>query len=254
MIVILSYFHTKIGTEIYYSFPKTQLASETSERLFDIMTQQNEEEFFTQSFEDLKFLNYYFQIPSDWARGLKEMVMLSIIIYQDISMEVEEIISSLCKKFSGKMQSTIGMFRGFYIKEVNNYEDNEKESIKKNENLIKESVRDLYWEVFEETRRKKEEEKISSLLNDRYILESLEEMSVELEAICKEISKREENLGVNSEINNSITNINKIIDDLYGGFIEKMSFVDLETEDDVLSMDDETDMDSSQRKKELLRI
>lgn len=222
--------------------------------MFDIMTQQNEEEFFTQSFEDLKLLNYYFQIPSGWARGSKEMVMLSIIIYQEISTEIEEIISTLCKNYSKKMQSTMEIFKGFYIKELNNYEEEDKESIEKHEILIKERVRDLYWEIFEESRKKTEEEKITLLLNDRYILESLEEMSRELETINKEITKSDDHLRANSDIINAISNINKIIDDLYGGFIEKMSIVDLEIEDEMLSTDDETDIDSQQRKKELFQI
>ena len=33
MIVVLSYFHTRIGTSIFYSFPETPLGKEISDRL-----------------------------------------------------------------------------------------------------------------------------------------------------------------------------------------------------------------------------
>ncbi|MFX1532161.1 MAG: zinc ribbon domain-containing protein [Promethearchaeota archaeon] len=147
MIVLLSYFHSKIGATVFYSFPETPLAKEISNRLYDIMTQQNEEEFFTHSFEDLKILNFYFQIPSEWARGKKEMVMLSIIINQQISPEIEESLSLLCRKFSEKMQSNEDIYTGFYSYELDKHDEVDKECIIKNENFIKQSVRDLYWNV-----------------------------------------------------------------------------------------------------------
>ena len=57
MNVILSYFHTRIGTSIFYSFPKAQLDKEMSDRLYDIMTQQKEQELFIHSFENIKIIN-----------------------------------------------------------------------------------------------------------------------------------------------------------------------------------------------------
>ena len=119
--------------------------AEISDRLYDIMTQQKEEEFFTHSFGNLKVLNYYFQIRSDWARGNKEMVMVTIMTRQQISPEIEESISILCKEFSKKMQTTGDIFTGFYIKELSTYDVSDKERIKKNETLIKDWVNDLYW-------------------------------------------------------------------------------------------------------------
>ncbi|MFW9939422.1 MAG: zinc ribbon domain-containing protein [Candidatus Thorarchaeota archaeon] len=146
MIVLLSYFHSKIGATVFYSFPETPLDKDITNRLYDIMTQQNEEEFFSLSFENLKILNFYFQIPSEWARGKKEMVMLSIIIKQQISPEIEESISILCKKFSEKMQSNEDIYTGFYTLELTKHDEVDKERIIKNQNLIKASVQDLYWD------------------------------------------------------------------------------------------------------------
>ncbi|MFX1325216.1 MAG: hypothetical protein ACFE8N_09670 [Promethearchaeota archaeon] len=254
MIVILSYFHTRIGTIIFDSFPRGQLSDVMPTRLYDIMTQQNKEEFFIQAFEDLKLLNYYFQVPSEWARGHREMVMLSIMINQYISPEIEESISSLCKVFSEKMKSTEDIFTGFYTKELKDYNEKDKERIKKNEKVIKEWVRDFYWEIIEETRKVSEEEIISSLLDDRYVFESLEKMSKELKAISKEINKSDKQVKTNSKINKAISNLNRIIDDLYEGFIEKMTILDIENQNGFLSTDEEIESEIQMRKKELLDI
>ncbi len=256
MIVILSYFHTRIGTDIFYTFPKTKLDNEISYRLYDVMTQQKEEEFFTHAFGNLKLLNYYFQIRSDWARGNREMLMLTIMITQQISPEIEESIAFLCKKFVERMQSNKDIFTGFHIKDVSKYDEDDKERIIKSELLIREWIKDLYWETLEETRKKSEEEKITVLLNDRYIFESLEKMSGELKNISREIetSSNDEFLKANSKIKNSIANLNKIIDDLYGGYIEKMSVVDIEDENGLFSADENMDEDIQKSKKELIQL
>ena len=251
--VILSYFHTRIGTSIFYSFPKTQLDKEMSNRLYDIMTQQKEEEYFINSFENLKIVNYYFQILSEWARGKREMVMISIIINQQISPEIEESMSALCKRFSEKMQSEEDIFTGFYINDLKQHEE-DKDRVLKNELLIKKMVQDLYWETLEETKKKSEEEKITLLLNDRYIFESLAKMSIELKKINSEIEKFEHPPKATSDVKMSISNLNKIIDDLYEGFIEKMASLDIENVEGLFPTEEEMEVDIKKSKKDLLQV
>ena len=250
--IILSYFHTRIGTDIFYTFPETQVDNAISDRLYDVMTQQKDEEFFTHAVGDLKLLNYYFQIRSDWARGHREMLMLSIMFNRQISQEIEEHISLLCKKFGERMRSNEDIFTGFHLKELNNYNEDDKERIRTSEGLIKEWVKDLYWEILEETRKKSEEEKITVLLNDRYIFESLEKMSGELKNISREINSSKDSLKTNLNISNSISSLNKIIDDLYGGYIEKMTELDIENENGLFSTEEDEDPDIKKSKKEKL--
>jgi len=237
MIVIISYFHKKIGPLIFYLFPQTQLEEEISNRISEIMDQPKKEEFMIQSFENFKLLNYYFQIYSDWARGGEEMLMLSVMINQQISPEIEETISKLCKKFSVKMHSNKDIFTAFHIKDLTKFEGNDRDIILRNELLIKDWIRDLYWEILEETRKKTEEEKMTMLLSDRYVFESLEKMSREVKKIDIEISKSEIAPKINPNIKNSISILNTIIDDLYKGYIEKMTALDIEEEGDLFTAD-----------------
>jgi len=254
MIVILSYFHTRIGPSIFYSFPKTQVDEEIAERIYEVMNQPKKEEFLTQSYESLKLLNYYFQIHSDWARGKEEMLMLSIMTTQQISPEIEETISNLSKKFSEKMQSNKDIFTGFHIKELNNYDESDKEHIRKNDFLIKEWVQDLYWIILEDTRKVSEEEKLTLISDDRYIFEALEKMSREVKIISKEISESEDSLKANSNIRTAISNLNEMINDLNDGYIEKMTNLDIENENGVFSTEEEVDIDIQKSKEELIRI
>ncbi|MFX1327053.1 MAG: hypothetical protein ACFE91_02775 [Promethearchaeota archaeon] len=177
-IVALSYFHRKIGPLVFYSYPKDMLDKDLSTKIANIMDQQFNEGFFTHSFENLKSLNYYFEIHSDWARGNKEMLMVSIIIDQLIIPEVEEKISILCTEFSERLQSNEEIFTAFYINDINNFDKEDQENIIKNESLIKDWVYNLYWAILEETREKTEEEKIAILLKDRDIFKTLEKLSI----------------------------------------------------------------------------
>ena len=97
--------------------------------------------------------------------------------------------------------------------------------------FIKKMVQDLYWEILEQIKKKSEEEKITLLLNDRYIFESLEQMSVELKKINSELQNLEKPPEKDSKIGNAISNLNKIIDDLNNRFMEKMANLNIEDED-----------------------
>ena len=141
------------------------------------MDQQLEEGFFTHSFENLKSMNYYFEIHSDWARGNSEMLMISIIIDQQISPEVEEKILILCSEFSKRLQSNEEIFTAFYINELNNFDEEDQENVITNDSLIKAWVNNLYWTIIEETREKTEEEKIALLLDEIHIFQTLEKLS-----------------------------------------------------------------------------
>ena len=175
--VALSYFHRKIGPLVFYSYPEDMLDKDLSLKIANIMDQQFSEGFFTHSFENLKSMNYYFEIHSDWARGNKEMLMVSIILDQQITLEVEEKISILCNEFSEQLQSNEEIFTAFYINDINNFDEDDQENIVKNESLIKLWVNNLYWNIIEYTREKTEEEKIGFLLKDKHIFKTLEKLS-----------------------------------------------------------------------------
>ncbi|MFX0031025.1 MAG: zinc ribbon domain-containing protein [Candidatus Hermodarchaeota archaeon] len=176
-IVALSYFHRKIGPLVFYSYPKDMLERGLSLKIANIMDQQFSEGFFTHIIENLKSLNYYFEIHSDWARGNKEMLMVSTILNQRVSTEAEDKISALCTKFSKQLLSNEEIYTAFYINDINNFDEEDQENIRKNEALIKTLVENLYWVIIEDIREKTEEEELAILLNDKHIFMTLEKLS-----------------------------------------------------------------------------
>ena len=148
-----------------------------SVRIANIMDQTLYEGFFTHSFEDMYSMNYYFEIPSEWARGNKEMLMVSIIFDKQTPPEIEQNVLTLCNEFSERLQSNEMIYTAFYINDLNNFEEEDQEKIISNDSLIKLWVKELYWATIEDTREKTEEEKIANLLNKKHIFLILEKLS-----------------------------------------------------------------------------
>ena len=73
-------------------------------------------------------------------------------------------------------------------------------------------------------------------------------MSKEVKKISKEINLSNDPLKRNSIIKDSISKLNTIIDDLYEGYIERMTVLDIENENGFLSTNE--DLDIKKRKKE----
>lgn len=165
----LSYFQKKIGPQIYYSFPEKVLDPRFSSRIRNIMDQALGEEFFTYKFEDLNSVNFFFEIDSKWARGGKEMVMLSLIFDKILNLEREKNILALSLDFTEKLKSNEGVYKAFHIHEKNLYDKKEQNEIEENLNLIKVWVQEFYSASFEEIREKTEEESIANLLKDKEV-------------------------------------------------------------------------------------
>jgi hypothetical protein len=176
-IATLSYFHRKIGPIVFYSYPENLLDDQLSLRIANIMDQTVSEGFFIHSFENRKSMNYYFEIRSDWARGNKEMLMISIIFDRQISSDFESNVKTLCSEFSEKLLTNENIFTAFYMNDINNFDEKDKELILNNNSLIKSWVKELYWAVIEETRERSEEEKIATLLNKSHIFLTLRKLS-----------------------------------------------------------------------------
>jgi hypothetical protein len=176
-IVALSYFHRKIGPLVFYSYPENMLGEQLSARIANIMDQTVSEGFFTHSFDKNNSNNYYFEIYSDWARGNKEMLMVSIIFDAQINSEIEQSVNVLCTEFLEKLLSNEEIYTAFYINDINNFDEPDKDLIYKNNSLIKLWVKELYWAALEDTREKSEEEKIATLLNKKFIFLTLKKLS-----------------------------------------------------------------------------
>ena len=176
-IVALSYFHRKIGPLVFYSYPENELDEQLSTRIANIMDQTVSEGFFTHSFENKISMNYYFEVPSKWARKNKEMLMVSSIFYRQLTPEMEQNVINLLTEFSEKLHLIKEIFTAFYINDINNMEEPEREVIYKNNSLVRSWIKELYLTTIEDTREKSEEEKIAALLSKKHIFLTLKKLS-----------------------------------------------------------------------------
>jgi len=176
--VLLTYFDRKIGPRVYLSYPVQLIKEEISVIMADLLDQMNSEEFFSHSFNQLHTLNYYFEIPSYWARGNKEMLMISTIFDHRPSVETEKIIFSLCIEFTEWIKQKEGIYTAFYSdSEIPNYDKSGNDDSAFNRSHVKLWIEEFYWTVKEEIRDKLEEEHITLLLDKTDVLMTLNHLT-----------------------------------------------------------------------------
>lgn len=80
--VVLSYFHTHKGPQVLHAIP-AELSKEKETELCRTLDFLETEGFFAQQHAGYKTANLYFEIPSEWARGNVEMVLVTLIMEND---------------------------------------------------------------------------------------------------------------------------------------------------------------------------
>lgn len=176
-VAAISYFHRKIGPMVYFSYPQNILSKEEKTHLADIMDQSYEEGFFTHKFGDLTSINYYFEIFSEWARGNKEMLMISFVLSTAPSDKVESMIKEYCLAFIKKLRTNREIFKAFYEVEDKHVEQPDIPKIKDFRKNIQFWVKELYWTGIESIREKTEEEKWASIMARPEIFRVIKKLS-----------------------------------------------------------------------------
>ncbi|MBN2155121.1 MAG: hypothetical protein JW776_03700 [Candidatus Lokiarchaeota archaeon] len=171
--ITLSWFHRRIGPTIYYEYPESSLQPDELTRIPDLMDMRFEEGFFNHGFENLYLFNYFFEISSSWARGQKEMLLISVCFSNPISTQIQHEILVHCIDFANKLKKTKNLFKAFYEDGPPSGEFlvnvNDNEAIKSFDKDLKMWLRDLYWKIVSFSREKSEEEIIADLLSQKSV-------------------------------------------------------------------------------------
>jgi len=156
MQLVLMYFDTVMGPIVFFSHPGSVLerVSKKMEGFFDLDMRDN---FFEVSLieENIKITNLYFEIPSSWARGKVEMLMLSTISGKDYRSELSY---KVLKNYSFKIMSLVNIYKAFYTGLFINKNDHEID-------LKKEELETLLIECYNHL-----EEKLKSEIGDEKII------------------------------------------------------------------------------------
>ena len=146
-IVALSFFKRRSGPHLFYSFPENVLNNVEKESVVDILIHSFKERFFVYQSSILSSLNYYFELHSDWARGNKEMLMISVILDQKINKAIEDIILTLCLDFESQLSSTPDIFKAFYIDELDKFSDEEHADVARISDNLKIILKEFYKKI-----------------------------------------------------------------------------------------------------------
>lgn len=111
--ILMSFFDTHIGPRLLLSLPTSWNESTVEDKvssLLDTITLG----FFSCVIASFKVISYHFEISSEWARGKRELVMISVIFPQNYSVTEEKIKKAL-KATSEEIQKKDGIYKAFYI-------------------------------------------------------------------------------------------------------------------------------------------
>lgn len=113
MHLVLTYFHRVKGPSIYLSYPDAKLEKDIINKLIRFYDLDIDETFFEIVLinKKKKILNLYFEIPSDWARGNRELVMLSLIMKMEYD---SRLTYAFLVETSRIILSTPKIFKAFY--------------------------------------------------------------------------------------------------------------------------------------------
>lgn len=154
--VVLSFFKRKAGPVVFYSYPENSLNEKEIYRIANIMDQAFKEGFYIHQSSIISSLNYYFEIPSEWARGNKEMLMISVVLDTKITQTIEQIIRSIFEDFISGLKNNKELFKALYIEDTDSYSEEEHSNIKEISENLQSTINELYKKVIISIRDKKE--------------------------------------------------------------------------------------------------
>jgi len=89
-------------------------------------------------------LNYFFELPSKWAKQNKELLMLSIIFAEGITPgSQEEQVRSKIREFVQKLKEIEDIFKGFYVHDKLHFQIAQRNQILAKRTTLKKLVGDF---------------------------------------------------------------------------------------------------------------
>ena len=145
--VSLTFFKRRSGPLIYYYYPENSLKATEKASIVDTMISASNEKYLIHQSSNLSSLNYYFEIHSDWARGKKEMLMISVILNTKITKSIEDIILSICTDFETDLTSIKDIYKALYDKDLGSFSDEEQSDIEKISRILRTKIKELHKKI-----------------------------------------------------------------------------------------------------------
>ncbi len=129
MAVALSYFHKIIGPSTIYVHPAGTVTDVIVKEVTNVIDKVTSPGFFTQSSDDYTAIIDFFEVPSAWARGAKELVLVSFIFPGKVTPDVELVLQPLARNFECQVLETAEIYKGFYKADEGKYPESGRAAI-----------------------------------------------------------------------------------------------------------------------------
>jgi len=113
MQLVVTFFHRTRGQLVFLSYQEVELEEDIIKKLLRFFDLEIGEDFIEITIinQHKKIINIYFDLHSDWARGHKEEVMLSLIMKEEYN---SRLIYSFLIDTVHKIRSRENVFKAFY--------------------------------------------------------------------------------------------------------------------------------------------
>jgi hypothetical protein len=162
-VVTLSFFDDMEGPKLLFSYPPDTLSHEIQSQISDAINNLDVEGFFTHSFATITSLDYFFELNSSWARGNKEMILLSTIFEEKVAPEIDYALRFLSVEFAASLKNAEESFKGFHSKDEKKYPKEESANIREMKAYILQNLELLFFATNETISEKIFEKQIGSL-------------------------------------------------------------------------------------------
>jgi small GTP-binding protein len=130
--ILLSYFDVIIGPNAYRAVPlieddSNELTPEKLKEASKLMDDFDEEGFYTFGFKDFESANYFFKIPSPWARGQQETLCLSLLTRT----KNPEFFKDALERGANQLREIPDLYKAFHSEKVE-----EDDSVQKIKDLV----------------------------------------------------------------------------------------------------------------------
>ncbi len=118
---MVSYFDTHIGARLLVSLPESSLESSVKQQVSSLLDTISLG-FFSCVIASYKVISYHFEVPSEWARGNRELAMISLVFPQTYRIPENRIK----KEFTSTVEELLknnDLYKAFYINDKSKFDD-----------------------------------------------------------------------------------------------------------------------------------
>lgn len=141
--VVISYFDPLKGPKPLYVYPEKILTIEQRSAMANLMGDESPG-WFTRQTAGFAAMNLMFEIPSNWTRISKEVLLVSVASQRPFDWNLEERAQETCKKLEDQIRSLPEGYKAFYSYQAPQITNGDVDQMRELRASIRQFVKDAY--------------------------------------------------------------------------------------------------------------